>query len=246
MSSAAPADALPGQRPEYEFAVEPRSQWALTRRRFLRHRLAAVSLLIFAFVVTAGLFAGPLAPYEYTHIDVHALNAGPSWSHLFGTDSVGHDYFSRVLVGLGVEVRIVLLVGVFGTLIGMLLGATAGYFGGLFDNLVMRGIDVLLTMPPLVVLLVGASYLHATTLVEISILIACVVWMPVARVVRASCLSLREMEYIEAARAMGASDVRIIVRQVLPNASGTVAVAASLMTAGAVILETTIAFLGFG
>src|SRR5205807_1634109 len=114
------------------------------------------------------------------------------------------------------------------------------------DTVVMRFTDLLLTMPAFVVVLVAAAFLHATTPLTVAALLAGLLWMPVARIVRGTCLSLREKEYVEAARAMGASDIRIVARHVLPNAVSAVAVAGTLMTAGAVLLEVTLSYLGFG
>ncbi len=228
------------------FVVESVGHWALARRRFFRHRLAVVGLLVLGVLFTVGFLARHIAPYGYLELDVSSLAEGPSSAHLFGTDQLGRDYFSRIVFGIGTEATIALLVGFFGTLIGTLLGAVSGYFGGAVDNILMRLTDLLLTLPPLLVLLVAASYLHATTVLWVSVLMACVLWMPVARIARARCLSLREQAYVDAARAMGASDVRIITRHVLPNAIGSVAVAATVMTAGAILLETTISYLGFG
>jgi ABC-type dipeptide/oligopeptide/nickel transport system permease subunit len=139
-----------------------------------------------------------------------------------------------------------MLVAVFGTIVGTVVGVAAGYFGGAVSESLMRLTDVFLTLPPLVVVFVAAAYLHATTIFTISILFACLLWMPMARVVRGTTLSIREKEYVEAARAMGASDLRIIARHILPNAVGTIAVAATVMTAGAIVLETTLSYLGFG
>jgi ABC-type dipeptide/oligopeptide/nickel transport system permease subunit len=248
MPSAVPAGgAAPAETPaDYDFAVEARGRWALARRRFLRHRLATVSLVVLTFVFAAGFLAEQFAPYAYHEINADALSSAPSWAHPFGTDQVGRDYFSRVLYGIGTEAQIALLVAFFGTLIGTLVGAFCGYFGGSVDNVLMRLTDLWLTLPPLITVLVGAVYLDATSLFWISVLLACLLWMPVARIVRGTCLSLREMEYVDAARAMGASDTRIIRRHILPNAIGSIAVAASAMTATAIILETTLSYLGYG
>jgi peptide/nickel transport system permease protein len=241
------ASATPDQSvDEYTFAVEARSHWALARRRFFRHRLATASLVVLIAVFGAGFLAGQLAPHGYQELSIDALSAPPSWAHPFGTDQVGRDYFSRVLHGLGTEARIALLVGFFGTIIGTSVGAVCGYFGGLVDNVLMRATDLLLMLPPLITVLVAATYLHTTTLFRICLLFACLLWMPIARIVRGTSLSLREQEYVDAARAMGASDMRIIARHILPNAIGSVAVAASVMTATAIILETTLSYLGLG
>jgi len=120
----------------------------------------------------------------------------------------------------------------------------AGYFGGVIGELLMRLTDLFLIFPPLIVVLVAAAYLHVTTAFSVSLLLSSLLWMPLARIVRGAALELREKEYVAAARAVGASDLRIIVRHVLPNAVGSIAVAATVMTAGAIVLETTLSFLG--
>jgi peptide/nickel transport system permease protein len=230
----------------YTMDLEAEGQWARARRRFMRHRLAVASLLIVMVVFAAGFLANYLAPYGYDEVNIKALSSGPSWAHPFGTDQVGRDYFSRTLLGLRTEAEIALLIGFFGTLIGTLVGAVSGYVGGFADMVVMRIADLLLTVPPLVTILVAAAFLKTDTLFKVCLLLGFVLWMPVARVVRGAALSLREQEYVQAARAMGASDLRILRKHVLPNAVSTVAVAASVMTASAVILETTLSYLGVG
>lgn len=230
----------------YDFAVEPRSKWQRGRDRFLRHRPATLSLLLLLGLFAVGLLSRHIAPYGYLDVNIHALSADPSWAHPFGTDQVGRDYFSAVMIGLGTEAKIAMTVGLVGSLIGLATGAIAGYFGGALDNVVMRTTDVFLALPGFVMVLVARTYLNASTPFEVSLVLAAVLWTGVARVVRATCLSLREQEYVEAARAVGAGDTRIILKHVLPNAIGPMAVAASLMTGAAVIAETTLAFLGFG
>ncbi len=230
----------------YTMDLEAEGQWARARRRFMRHRLAVASLLILTVVFAAGFLASHLAPYGYEQVNIKALSSGPSWAHPFGTDQVGRDYFSRTLYGVRTEAEIALLIGFFGTVIGTLVGAVSGYLGGLADMVVMRLADLLLTVPPLVTILVAAAFFQTDTLFEVGLLFACVLWMPVARVVRGTALGLREQEYVQAARAMGASDLRIVRRHILPNAISSVAVASSVMTASAVILETTLSYLGLG
>jgi peptide/nickel transport system permease protein len=228
----------------YTMDLEPEGQWTRARRRFMRHRLAVVSLVILTIVFAVGLFANQLAPYSYAHANVDALSSAPSWAHPFGTDQIGRDYFSSTLLGLKTEVEIVLIVGLVGGLIGTAIGAAAGYLGGYTDGVVMRLADLLLTVPPLVTVLVAAAFLHPNTVAKTSLLFAAVLWMPVARVVRSASLPVREQDYVQAARAMGASDLRIIRRHVLPNVVGAAAVAASVLAATVVILETTMSFLG--
>ena len=230
----------------YTMDLEPEGPWARARRRFMRHRLAVASLVLLTIVFAVGFLATHLAPYGYEEVNIKALSAGPSWAHPFGTDQVGRDYFSRTMLGLRTEAEIALVIGIFGTLLGTLIGAAAGYLGGFVDLVVMRVVDWLLTVPALVTVLVAAAFLQVDTFLEVCLLLSSLLWMPVARVVRAASLVVREQEYVHAARAMGASDLRIIRRHVLPNVIGSVAVAASVMTAGAVILEVTMSYLGVG
>jgi ABC-type dipeptide/oligopeptide/nickel transport system permease subunit len=231
---------------QYTMNLEAEGRWARARRRFMRHRLAVASLLILTVMFTVGFLASHLASYGYEEVNINALSSGPSWAHPFGTDQVGRDYLSRTLYGLRTEAETALLIGFFGTLIGTLVGSASGYAGGFIDLVVMRVADLLLTVPALVTILVAATFFQTDTLFEVSLLFACVLWMPVARVVRSTTLVLREQEYVQAARAIGASDLRIIRRHVVPNAVSSIAVAASVLTAGAVILETTLSYLGLG
>jgi peptide/nickel transport system permease protein len=228
----------------YAMDLEPEGQWARACRRFMGHRLAVASLVILSIVFAAGFLSGHLAPYGYEEVNIKALSEAPSWAHPFGTDQVGRDYFSRTLFGLRTEAEIAIIVGFVGTVIGVIVGAAAGYLGGFTDSVVMRVADLLLTVPPLVTVLVAAAFLHTDTLFKVCVLFGVVLWMPVARVVRRTSLVVREQEYVHAALAMGASDLRIIRRHVLPNVIGAVAVAASVLAASAVILETTLSYLG--
>jgi peptide/nickel transport system permease protein len=229
---------------EYTMDLEPEGQWARARRRFMRHRLAVASLVIVTIVFAAGFLASQIAPYGYEQVNIDALSSAPTWSHPFGTDQIGRDYFSRTLYGLRTEAELALVVGFVGTVIGMLIGAAAGYLGGFTDATVMRLADLLLTVPPLVTVLVAAAFLHTDTFFKVCVLFGLVLWMPVARVVRSTSLVVRENEYVQAAQAMGATDLRIIRRHVLPNVIGPVAVAASVLAAQVVILETTLSYLG--
>jgi peptide/nickel transport system permease protein len=204
----------------YDFAVEPRGKWRRGRDKFLRNRAAALSLFVLLGLFTVGFLSRHLAPYGYLAVNVNALSEGPSWAHPFGTDQVGRDYFSAVLIGLGTEAKIALIVGLAGSLIGLTAGAMAGYFGGVVDNVVMRTTDIFLALPGFVMVLVARSYLHASTPFQVSLVLAAVFWTGVARVVRATCLSLREQEYVDATRAVGAGNAREILRHVLPNAIG--------------------------
>jgi ABC-type dipeptide/oligopeptide/nickel transport system permease subunit len=223
-----------------------RSQWWYARHRFLRHRLAMLSLLVLAIIFLAGAFAGLLAPYGRDSLDFTALSQAPSWHHLFGTDQLGRDYFTRTLYGIQTTETVSLLVAFIATAIGVVLGAFSGYYGGWLDNVLMRITDLFLVVPALAVLLVAARFLGHGTVFRIALILGFLFWTNIARIVRGSYLSLKEKEYIEAAKASGSGDLRIMFRHILPNTIGAIVVSATLLTGLAILTESTISFLGFG
>ena len=231
---------------QYGLEIEARSQWAYARRRFMRHRLALGSLILLLAIFGCGAFANFIAPYTYQQINLESLSVPPSSKHLFGTDSAGRDSLSRVLYGIRTSARVGVLVGVLSTLIGTIIGGLAGFYGGWIDNLLMRVTDLFLTLPLLAVLLVSAKYIGHSTPLKLALLLAALIWTQIARVVRGSFLSLREKEYIEAARAAGAGDFRIMLRHMLPNTVGPIVVSATLTIGTAILLEAVLSFLGFG
>ena len=241
-----PADPNAELSYQYGLEIEARSQWAYARRRFMRHRLALGALVVLLGIFACGIFANFIAPYTYQEINLEALSVGPSSKHLFGTDSAGRDSLSRVLYGIRTSARVGLLVGVLSTLIGTIIGGFAGYYGGWIDNLLMRLTDLFLTLPLLAVLLVAAKYLGHSTPLKLAILLSLLIWTQIARIVRGSFLSLREKEYVEAAKAAGAGDVRIMLRHMLPNTIGPIVVSATLTIGTAILLEAVLSFLGFG
>jgi ABC-type dipeptide/oligopeptide/nickel transport system permease subunit len=191
-----------------------------------------------------------LAPYEYNKIDLTHLGAPqpPSFAghHLFGTDDAGKDMLSQTMYATRTSVKVALLVALMSGVLGVAIGALAGYFGGWADSLLTRLVDIVASFPALVVLLAAFATLQGIGLVEIGVILSLLLWTPVARVVRATFLSLREREYVEAARAMGASDTRIIVRHLLPNSVGPIIVAVTAVIGQAILLEATVDFFGFG
>jgi peptide/nickel transport system permease protein len=231
-------------------------------KRLSRHKLAVAGLVVLLLMVSAAIFAGQLAPLDPNAIDnVHwqgtplppcFQDASQCGGHLLGTDEVGRDMLSRLLFGA----RISLMVGLFAVLmevvIGSTLGAIAGYYGGWIDWALMRVTDVFLSIPLLPLLLVltaivaASSSKAALNFGAIVIIIGGLSWMGVARLVRASFLSLREREFAEAARAIGNNDFRIIFRHLLPNAVAPIVVQATLDVAGVIVLESTLSFLGMG
>ncbi len=228
--------------------VESRSQWAFARKRFLRHRLAMGSLVVLLVIFGVGIFADAVAPYAYDEIDLENAGVGPTLEdhHFFGTDLLGRDYFSRVVYGIQTTQKVALIVAALATLIGTAVGAVAGYYGRWTDNLLMRLTDLALTLPGLVVLLTAAAFLGNGSQYRTALILALLFWTSLARIVRGTFLSLREKEFVEAARAAGAGDLRIMVRHLLPNAVGAIAVSATLIVGIAILTEAALSFLGFG
>lgn len=226
--------------------VSSHTQWWHARHRFVRHRLAMGSLVVLVVVFFAGALAHSLAPFGRDSLDLTAISMPPSWHHLFGTDQIGRDYFSRTLYGIQTTEKVSILVAIIATAVGVLLGALSGYYGGWLDNLLMRITDLFLVVPALAVLLVAAKYLGHGSAYRIAIILGLLFWTNIARIVRGSYLSLKEKEYVEAARASGAGDFRIMFRHILPNTIGPIVVSATLLTGLAILVESTISFLGFG
>ncbi len=228
--------------------VKPRSEWQMIRRRFFRHRMAVASLVVLVLVIIGSLVGGRVWIYTYAEITPD-YSTGPTWDHPMGTDGVGHDVLAMVLRGAQKSVQIMLLVAMFSTIFGVTIGAVAGYYRGWVDSLLMRMVDLVLTIPTLAVLLVLSRRVVGSGdggWFWLAVIIAALVWTPIARIVRAEVLSVREKEFVEAARAAGARNRRIIVRHILPNIVGSVIVAATLTMAAAILIETTLSYLGLG
>ena len=235
--------------------VEARSHWAYARKRFLRHRLAMASLVVLILILGASVFADQVAPYAYNDIDLFNTQAAPTFTsidptdrrnHWFGTDLIGRDYFSRVLFGIRTSARVAFIVALLSTIIGTAVGAIAGYFGGWIDNLLMRITDLFLTIPGLAVLLVASAFLGQGSPYRVAVILALLFWTTLARIVRGTFLSLREKEFVEAAKASGSGDFRIIAKHMLPNSLGPIIVNATLVVAAAILVESVLSFLGYG
>ena len=226
-----------------------RSQWSYARRRFVRHRLAMIGLLGLIVIFGAGALANYVAPYTFDQIDLTNVLHSPTTvgHHVFGTDEIGRDYLSRVIYGIRTSEQVGLTVAVVSSIFGLFVGAIAGYYRGWVDNVIMRITDLVLTLPVLVVLLTVAAMLGRSgsewTIVAI---LAAFFWTPICRIVRGVFLSLREKEYVEAAKAVGAGDMRIMFRHMLPNTLGPIVVNGTLAVADAIIIEAFLSFLGFG
>jgi peptide/nickel transport system permease protein len=235
----------PAGAPPAGATFEHRSPWQLSWRRFARHKaaLASIGVLVALAVVC---FGAPLfAPYARDHQNLTLGTVGPSWSHWFGTDELGRDQLTRILYAGQISLKIGLAVALLSTVVGVAVGAVAGYLGKAADQVLMRVTDLFLIVPALAVLAIALKKFGHDDLTIIWVL-AALFWMYVARVVRAQVLSVKEQEFVEAARASGASGPWIVARHILPNCIGPIVVNATLAVAAAIVAESTLSFLGFG
>lgn len=248
-SSVMPSGMIPSAQGEFESAThaEPtaRSQWALFRRRFLRHKVAIASIVLLVVLVILCFGANLFAPFKSTDQDLLLGPVSPNGDHWFGTDELGRDQFSRILYAGQISLKIGFAVALISTAIGTAVGAMAGYFGKATDQLLMRVTDLFLIVPGIAILAIALELWGHSDAVIILVL-AGLFWMYIARVVRGEVLSLKEKEFVEAARASGASSTRVIIRHLLPNLVGPIMVNATLAIALAIITESTLSFLGFG
>jgi peptide/nickel transport system permease protein len=217
----------------------------LAWRRFKRHKLAIGSAVVLLFLGLAVILAGYISKYNFHQQIFQDTLQGPSGKHWFGTDNLGRDEFVRVMYGGRISLLVGLSVALTAGTIGAVVGGLAGYYGGWLDNVLMRVTDLFLSIPFLVVLII-ASKLLGGSVFDIVLLLALIFWMPDARIVRGVFLSLKEKEFVEAARASGASNKRIIFYHIMPNALGPIIVNITLLVAGAILTESALSFLGFG
>jgi len=258
MMSVAPATGEPSPPPIDAAgfdATKARKQWQVIARRFSRHRAALAGMAMFVILVVFAFIGGALWKHDYRALNFGRYEA-PSGSHPFGTDRLGADMVAQTIRGLQFSLRIALIVAIVSTVIGVSLGALAGYKRGWVDALIMRLVDLILVIPGLVIVVVLARNSFSTTALAggggksnwllVAIYLSLVFWLPTARIVRGMVLSLREKEFVEAAKAMGAGTRRIVFRHILPNTVDVVIVNATLAVALAVLAETAISFLGLG
>jgi peptide/nickel transport system permease protein len=241
---------LPGESRE----PEARSQWQLFLRRFLRHRLAVASLVILVVLYIVVTFPHLFAPYSLNPRAL-ARQHGPTAKHWLGTDELGRDMTTRIMYAAHVSMTIGLMVAIFSTLIGTVVGSLAGYFGGWVDQLLMRITDLFLIVPAIAVVAILQQGLenralpivgHLQSDKLIILALSVLFWQAIARVVRGLFLSLKEKEFVEAARASGASSTRIMFRHILPNVVGPIVVNTTLVVAAAILLESALSYLGLG
>ncbi len=232
--------------PEELLDTREEGQLGAIWRRFRRHRLALAGLSIIVVIVTICALANLIAPYDPLGQDLINRNQGPTAAHLLGTDELGRDVLSRLLYAGQISLSIGFSVSLLAELFGTTIGAIAGYFGGWTDNLLMRMVDLTLTLPTLPILLVLASIFRDGGIPMLILILAALGWTRTARVVRGTVLALRNQEFSEAARALGVSNGEIIVRHMIPNAIAPVIVGITLAVGSTIILESSLSFLGFG
>lgn len=235
--------------------IKGRSLWVDARRRLIRNRAAMASIIILALITLLALLAPFFSPFAYDEINYDIIACAPQWwpvetvcsapGHIFGTDGVGRDLFVRVLFGARMSLAVGLVATLVSLLIGVLYGATAGYLGGRIDGLMMRIVDVLYSLP-FVFFVIILMVIFDRNFILLFVAIGAVEWLTMARIVRGQTLSIKQKEFIEAARAGGVGTLGIITRHIIPNVVGPVMVYVTLTVPGVILTESFLSFLGLG
>jgi peptide/nickel transport system permease protein len=241
--------------------VAAKTEFRIVARRFFKHKAARAGLIVMALIILLAFSSigfGPIPGwwrYNYTDFEPTLTDGGaptlsifpPAWGdHPFGQSNEGRDYFALTMRGLQQSLIIAFIVGIVSTVIGTIIGAVSGYFRGATESILMRFTDVMITIPLLAVAAVISRQIGGSGVVGLGVLLGLVTWTTLARIVRGEFLSLREKEFVDAARSVGASSRRIIFRHILPNTIGVITVSATLAISGAILLETALSFLNFG
>ena len=232
---------LGGEEP----AHAPTPEWLAVLRRFRRHRTAVWSAAVLAALVVCATLAEVIAPYGATEQHLDRILEPPGRDFLLGTDTLGRDNLSRVLYGGRVSLLVGGAVALISGVVGTFVGLVSGYYGRWVESALMRFADTMLALPGLMVVIIAARIL-GDGVWEVVVVLAGITWMVPARIVRGKVLALKEREFVEAARALGVPNRRIIVRHLLPNIAGEIMVAVSLSVAAAILAESTLSFLGLG
>jgi len=251
-TSAANAEAMTGAQ-----FVRGRSLWVDARRRLFRNKAAMVSVIVLAIIALAAVFLPLVWPYSFEDIDYTLVSCAPDWWpdpdvmchsggwHIFGSDSLGRDLFVRVLYGARISLAVGLVATFVSLVIGVAYGATAGFIGGAIDNVMMRVVDVLYSLPFLFFVII-LMVIFQQSFVLLFVAIGAVEWLTMARIVRGQTLSIKEKEFIEAARAGGVSQAGIIGRHIVPNVVGPVIIYVTLTIPSVILSESFLSFLGLG
>lgn len=235
--------------------LKGRSQWVDARARLLRNRAAMASIVILGIIVFLAMFAPLLSPYAYDEVNYDLISCAPGWwpfeamctapGNIIGTDAIGRDIFVRVLYGARVSLAVGLVATIVSLVIGVLYGATAGYLGGRIDDLMMRVVDVLYSLP-FIFFVIILMVVFDRNFILLFVAIGAVEWLTMARIVRGQTLSIKQKEFIEAARAAGVGPFGIITRHVIPNVVGPVVVYVTLTVPTVILMESFLSFLGLG
>jgi peptide/nickel transport system permease protein len=230
----------------------PVSQGKLIWKRFLSNKVAVASAVLFILIVLFSISAIGIGPihgwwkYDFKELNNQVSQGAPSAEHPFGQDRIGKDYFALTMRGIQNSVLVMVVLGLIASVVGVVVGSIAGYFRGVVDAVLMRITDIFIVIPALVIGSVVGHMFGGLGAFFLALMLGFFSWMGIARLVRGEFLSLREREFVEAARVAGASDMRIIFKHILPNAIGVVIVSSTLIMASAILLETALSFLGFG
>ncbi|HET8678933.1 MAG TPA: oligopeptide ABC transporter permease [bacterium] len=227
------------------FAVG-QSYWQIAWRRFLKHRLAMIGAVAGIALTLMSALAPWIAPHSFDRIDLQRRWTAPATVNVFGTDELGRDVLTRIMYAGRISLVVGYVTAVSISVIGALVGAVAGFYGGWIDNVLMRLVDILISVPGLPLFLILAALIPGGGVGRIVLILSVFGWTTVARLVRGQILSLKSQDFVEAGRAMGASEARIILRHLIPNALAPVIVAATLTVGNAILTESGLSFLGLG
>lgn len=238
---------LERRRKDAAGAAVGQSYWSIARRRFLRHRLALIGGTVALLLTVMALLAPWIAPQPFDRIDLTRRWDEPRLTaNLFGTDELGRDVLTRIMYAGRISLVVGYVTAISISLIGSLVGSVAGFYGGWVDSVLMRLVDILISVPTLPLYLILAALLPGGGVGRIVLVLSVFGWTTVARLVRGQILSLKSQDFVEAGRAMGASEGRIILRHLIPNALAPVIVASTLVVGNAILIESALSYLGLG
>jgi len=211
----------------------------------MKNKMALAGLIFIVVILLFAVLAPVISPYDPASIDTKSVLSPPSKAHIFGTDTLGRDIFSRIVYGARISLSVGLIAVGIAVLVGVFFGSIAGYYGGKIDYVIMRFVDIMLCFPTLFLILAVIAILEPS-IFNIMAVIGLTGWMGVARLIRAEVLTIKERDYVAASKVMGASDAWIILKHLIPNAIGPVMVSATLGVGGAILTESALSFLGIG
>lgn len=233
------------QQIDHSLKSENETMLQIVWKRLKKNKLAVISLVIIVFLYLVAILAPVIAPYPVDDMDFENIHGAPSSQHWLGTDSLGRDLFSLIIFGSRISLTVGIVSMAIALSIGTFLGAISGYYGGVIDNIIMRFTDIALCFPQFFLILTIVA-LFGNGIYKVIVIIGLTSWMSVTRLVRSQFLSLKQREFVESAKALGASDARIIFQHLLPNSMAPVIVAATLRVGSTILTEAVLSFLGLG